>query len=200
LSATAIGELAEESPGAEGFLLLHWLRLGTAAIFAQDERERDAFVQAIEETPLLDSTWATGGEQNYPAHGILRRAAVVHAYRNRKKRALDILDILRRDMNPIARRQISLVLVQIAAEVEVAAMFFPIDALAALELLGASRHRRGGLLRTLEQTMEMINGKLPKIHSVLTRWSVQLQRLGSTEESPAAASRVLLSLTTLIDY
>ena len=198
--ASAIRGIAADNPGAEGFPLLHWLRLGTAAVLAGNVQERDAFLQTAEEAALLGSAWATDGVQNYPAHGIIRRVAVLHAYRNRKRMALEVLDVLRRGLNPTARRQVSLALVQVAAEAEVAAVFFPVDPQAAVGVLGASGRGGEGLLRTLEQTVALTNGKVPGIHALLNRWIEQVQQIVIGKVSPAEAGKRLLSLASGIDF
>ena len=198
--ANAISETGADNPGAESFLLLHWLRLGTAALFAHDLKERDEFVQSVEQASLLESAWATGEERNYPAHGILRRAAVLHAHRNRKRKALEILDVLRSRLNPIGRRQIPLALVQAAAEAEVAATLFPVDPQAASEVLGAVRRGHIGLLHTLEQTIALTDSTLPRIHALLTQWMEQVRQATLLTVPPAEAVELLLLSTRSIDY
>ena len=143
--AAAITGLGAEDVGSEGFALLHWLRLGANACLIQDHPERSTFWQALQSSNLLDSPWCLARIPFYPAHGILRRVAVVHASRGQVDPALKALGRLQNDLAPIRNQQIVLGTVQLAATAEVAVLIWPkaVEVSRRLQLVGSDRRADG---------------------------------------------------------
>ncbi len=129
----------KQAPFSEGFALLHWLRLGQACCQSDASAERDAFLAALTESGLLESAWAQGQYSSYPAHGILRRVAVIQAYLDHTRKAKDALHLLAHKLDPIGKRQLVLGLVQAAAIVEVSAFLWGNHRNDAVQLLGCTR-------------------------------------------------------------
>ncbi len=63
----------------QGFALLHWTRIGGMAASAGVTQELMAFATEFRSRKFEYNGWCLGQIGNYPAHGILRRLAVVHA-------------------------------------------------------------------------------------------------------------------------
>ncbi len=114
----AIARLAEHSPVAARFALLHWLRLGVGCLTTHAP-EGKGFYETAFAHGFLERPWGIGGETGYPVHGILRRVARIHVFRGQVKRGIEALDRLCA-IDPIANGQIVLGTVQLAALAEAA--------------------------------------------------------------------------------
>ena len=87
--------LGDQSSSDQGFPLLHWFRLGTTAVLEGADSERDEFLSAVADTGILNSLWCKGdATEEYPTHGILRRAALVRSMLDEPEAALVLLSRL----------------------------------------------------------------------------------------------------------
>jgi hypothetical protein len=197
--ARAIQELASKSPGAEAFPLLHWLRLGVALVYA-NEPDAEEFSQALEETGVFQSPWATGEMEDYPAHGILRRVAVLHAVKNRSGAAENKLSIMRRKLAPMARGQIVLGLVQVSAVAEVAAALWLNDPAAAKRVLFPTRAKGVTITRMISQIRDACGGRFSPVSKMLDSWSDTIEQLTPDGTPPPEATDKLRRLTQAVDF
>jgi hypothetical protein len=108
---------------AQGFPLLHWVRLGATCMVDEraDAGERTAFVEALRDSGLLRSPWCEKPGMGYPAHGLRRLLARTHGAEGRGDDALGAIHRLR-DLDPLASNQLALALILAAALAEVAAL------------------------------------------------------------------------------
>ncbi len=163
--AKTITDLVTHSPFAQGFALLHWFRLGTAALtLDRDSSFSKQFVSSVEGQKLLKCDWCTGIHTNYPAHGVLRRVAIFHALQDQKKQALATLSHYSR-LAPGARNQLTLLIIAIVAVVEVAGLFWQNYESESRTLLEAKNGP--ALNRMLAQTKKLGIDKLPGIQRFL---------------------------------
>jgi tetratricopeptide (TPR) repeat protein len=124
--ASAILLLAGQPAVAEGFVQLHWFRLGAAACLAGASDESKDFLAAVEKHRALEWRWSrTDGPTDYPAHGILRRVAVLHALRGETAPALDVLRRLTQLLSGEQADRFVLQTVRLAAHAETAAALGP---------------------------------------------------------------------------
>jgi hypothetical protein len=124
----AISERLSQLPigFGQGFLLLHWCRIGAMAGKSHDQREFEAFQEAWKNSSLRNSTWSSGLDLEggllavYPSHGILRHLSVIAAAagdRNLVQRCLANLErVVQRDRRPLFE------LISIAANMETLAL------------------------------------------------------------------------------
>lgn len=101
------------------FLLSHWLRLGSRAASLGNAEELSSFRNALRALGSLDKQLAE--LRSYPVHAILRHLAVVRAATRDPKGAERALKMLR-ELYPLEQRANVLALIQLAAELEVAAL------------------------------------------------------------------------------
>jgi hypothetical protein len=147
--AGAIEGLSEDAV-QQGFALMHWLRLGSAALLAGADAEADAkqFWDAWERSGLANQGWCTGKCTDYPAHSILRRLASACAARGLYGRALAALAALR-ELGPMIGGQNVLGAILLAAQAEVAALMWESENETARRLLDSSDDGAPGLKQLL---------------------------------------------------
>jgi hypothetical protein len=197
--ARAIQTLSVDFPGAEGFPVLHWLRLGVAAVISGDA-ESDEFLRAVSDIGVLKSAWATGKVEDYPAHGIIRRVAVIHALQNHAPSAQNTLAVLQQKLAPIRQGQIVLGLVQVSAVADVAAALWAADSAVALRLLAPTKRDGVGVLRMIDQLTEQSQAALPRIAEMLNDWSTTLRQVIEGEVPQEEVPGKIRALSRAVDY
>jgi hypothetical protein len=162
----AIGDAiaAITHPVAQGFALLHWLRLGRA-VSMSPSAEREELMAALNTSKALRLPWLTGAHDDYPVHGILRQAAVLHALQGSAKEALGCLSLLRR-----ARATLVLGTIGLAATVEVGGLLWARQRPDAQRLLDNKDRERPGALQQLESIGREARDGVPELWSVFASW------------------------------
>jgi hypothetical protein len=198
--ATALAALPESAAVAQGFGLLHWLRLGVACCLSDAADERRAFLAALTSSKLLSSSWCGGQRDFYPAHGILRRAAVLLALQGERDRALAALAHLVRGLDPIKAGQAVLDTVQLAAAAEVAAVLWGAERRHARQVLDSDNTDRPGLKQLLSRFERKFRDGLPTMWSAVASWRGKIDLvLGDAEEAEVAA-RAMLAMARPVAY
>jgi hypothetical protein len=157
-------------------------------------QERDDFLAAIRTSNALGLAWCTGGHADYPAHGILRQAAVLEAGAGAGKAALERLARLRR-----ARAGMVLSTIVLAATVEVAGLLLARDRLDAVRLLDNEKDdQRPGALQLLEALDRSARESVPELWGVFAPWRAAIEEvLGGSSRDPRG---VLLGLARAVPY
>lgn len=195
--ATAIQKLADENTVAAGFPLLHWLRIGVLETINKNEADR--FATVLQSCDLLKSPWVTGEFTTYPAHGIIRRLAMLRALWSQQKQADEALRVMRRQLAPIGKRHAILGLVQIAATMEVASAAWEYDPAWALQRLSTDK-REGGVGRSIIQLKQQLENKFPQIDHLLNDWSQNVAEIVATGAGSADAGARLWKFAQRVDY
>lgn len=181
-------------PFAQGFALLHWLRLGRAASMFLGA-ERDAFLAAVKASRALELSWLTGSFDDYPVHGILRHAAGIHAILGAPKDALGCLTHLRR-----ARAGLVFSTVVLAATVEVAGLLWAKHHGDAERLLDSKDKERPGALQLLQTLGHEARDSVPELWAVVAPWEPAIRGVLSSGAAPRDPKDTLLGLTRAIPY
>jgi hypothetical protein len=169
--ASAIVALAEVSPFAEGFAQLHWFRLGVTACLDGNQEEANAFLAAVEKSGALDWRWSrTDGPADYPAHGILRRAAVLRGLRGEAEPAVESLRRLAHLLSGEQARHVVLQTVRLAAHAETAAVLTPRQAKTAKRLLDSAATDCPGLKQLLSLLQAEVAADFPGIWRAFSDW------------------------------
>lgn len=179
---------------AQGFALLHWLRLGRAAAAAPGS-ERDDFFAALKASKVFELGWLKGGFDGYPVHGILRQAAAIHAIQGSVNEALGSLTHLRR-----ARPGMVLATIVVAATVEVAALLWAKQRASAGQLLDNKDKQRPGALQQLQALKDVAKTGVPELWAVFEPWEPAIRAAlggGAGQPDPKDA---LLGLTRVVPY
>ncbi len=158
----------------QGFALLHWSRIGALSRLGGNVQEAEAFLDALEGKELRSLSWCNGGRREYPAHGILRRLAVVRVGAGDLVGARTSVRQLRQLSEAQAPR-LPLLAVELAALVEVAALTPEADARTAARLLDCTTPQEFGARQVLERMLgcsdattgvrEVFEPWLPAIHA-----------------------------------
>jgi hypothetical protein len=195
--ASALVELGAKSLPGQGFVLLHWLRLGAECCLRERRDEAEAFREALRASKLLDSDWCSGEMKDYPAHGILRRCAVIQAWEDRPTDAVKALVHLQA-LKPLANRQWPQVTVLQAALAEVAALLWDQDRASARRLLESDRQDQPGLLQLLDGLRRGTKDTLPELWAFFAGWPDQVARILSGNLSAIEVRDRLLPLARLV--
>jgi hypothetical protein len=186
----SISEVLNELPSdfSQGFLQLHWCRIGAMAGKSRDTQEFDAFDAVWQQSRLRNSTWSSGldlgGGQAavYPTHGILRHLAVIAAASGDKpsvqKYLANLERVVQRDRRPIFE------LMAITANLE------------SLALLGPGAQISQSSLKPLVSRIVALQNQVrsahPVMHQMLAKWHERLLA------SPT--SDTLLNLGRMVGY
>lgn len=197
----AIERLAADAPGKEGFAWLHWLRLGTAMVHENPHSSAsEEFLQAADASGVFQSPWARGVRTDYPAHGILRRVAILQAALNRPQRALETLTILRKELPSIPQRQVVLRCLQIAAVIEVASVLWSQQPVHGRRVLNPTKSEGVAVSRMIAHLREQTGDRLPHLTRLLEDWSATIDFALKEGRSSKDAARRLRVATRAIDY
>lgn len=188
--ADAIVSLSLE---AQGFPLLHWLRIGAEALFAAEKAEAKEFLDALNGSGLRRNAWCEGEVSSFPAHGILRYLATADAGNRDLSQSLYAVNRLAALKN--TRQALALGLILSAAISTVAALLWPADPLRSRSLLFG---RRAGGLSELVEGLQSKTTKLPRIHSVLRDWLQLLNKIEGGHLGDEAACAQLLAIARRI--
>jgi len=185
---------------AQGFSLLHWLRLGAAAFRAPDETdEADAFRAALRVSKLLSSPWCTSADLEYPAQGIARQLALLHAATGDANAALSALGRLRSQDAFAAGRHVFLA-IQVAACAETAALLWSSAPSAARRLCDSKDRERPGLLQVVARAKRAWPRTFPALGELLETWERSLDAALRPGTAAAEARRHLLEMARPIGY
>ena len=192
----AIGKavVALGNPQAQGFALLHWLRLGRAAALIVGP-ERDEFLAAVKTSKVSDLAWVKGGFDDYPVHGILRQLAGIHALQGSVNEALGSLTHLRR-----ARPGMVLSTIVLAGTVEVAALLWARQRVNAEPLLDNKDKDRPGALQQLQALGHAAKEGIPELWAVFEPWEPAIRAVlagGAAQRDP---KDTLLALARVVPY
>jgi hypothetical protein len=147
---------------AEAFHAFHWLRLGAIACRSLGS-ERDAFLAAFADSRVADWRWGQEGLTHYPAHGVLRRVALLRALLGDRDGAVAALNVLRRTLDPVGRGQVVLGAVQLAACAETAAALWADHRPAARQILDEGHAERPGLRQLLRSFARQTESAFPRV-------------------------------------
>jgi hypothetical protein len=196
--AAHIQKLADVSPVAQGFGLLHWLRLGASALGAGARDEGDAFLAAIREADVLAWPWCRGEQGSYyPVHGILRRVAVIAAHRTDPDRAAEALTRLAAVLPDGTEERAILSAIRLAAHAEAAAVLWPARPRVARTFLDHGAPGYPGLLQQLDHLREVSEKTIPRLWAVVEPWGAVVRRLLGGDPTAGAE---LLRLARRIGY
>lgn len=203
------------------FALVHWLRIGASACLdahqatdsrleaepvaggdqvdaqsgqAAIESERDQFLDAIDRSELLDSDACSGKLPDYPAHSILHFVAVINAARGKWDDSLTALQRLHA-LDPIGKEQFVLAMILIAAQTEVAALFWEYDESKSRALLANDDLPFLGLKEMTKQIEETPQFRLPAIAALTRRWLGMVIHLIENQPQALNAKKALLELS-----
>ena len=169
--ASGITALGEQSVVAEGFAHLHWFRLGVTACLDGSKDEADAFLAAVEKAGALDWRWSRAdGPTDYPAHGILRRAAVIRGLRGEAGASIDLLRRLARLFVGVQADGFGLQTARLAAHAETAAVLFPRQAKPSRRILDSTETDCPGLVQLLASLKVRVSVEFPSIWRVFEDW------------------------------
>ncbi len=178
--ADAVKSLADRHV-AQGFALLHWLRLGVACLLSEDEEERRRFLKALRSSQLLDSPWCLGKITAYPAHGIIRRVAAIRANQGQREEALTAL----KRIGKVKGRAL-LELIKLAAYAEVAGLLWDSDPDCSRSILSD--------LREVVDPFKRGNYGFPSLVRMVEEWPHVIDKLLKEETTPEVARETLLQL------
>jgi hypothetical protein len=185
--AEAIHRLADK-PVAQGFAFLHWTRLGAACALAPAPGETESFFSAFDSSGLATSPWCLGKMADYPAHGILRRIALLRAARRSDLDAHRALLQLER-----IRKAGVLDFVLLAAYAEVAALLWDRSPEESRRLVDCQADAPLCIKRILRDVQENKGGAFETLRRMAQGWAPIVDRL-TGEIDPAEARRELLRL------
>jgi tetratricopeptide (TPR) repeat protein len=197
--ASAIVALAEQSPFAEGFAHLHWFRLGVTACLDGNQEDATAFLAAVEHTGALDWRWSRAdGPADYPAHGILRRAAVLRGLRSEADLAVENLRRLAHLLSGKQAGHFVLQTVNLAAHAETAAVLASRQAKTARRLLDSTAEGCHGLKQMLAMLQTTIGVDFPGIWQVFSDWPPVID--AALRENLPSEAHMLSRLARRIGY
>jgi hypothetical protein len=195
--ASTISRLGSQ-PMAQGFALLHWFRLGAAACVPITTTEAEPFLSALRLERLLFCEWCTGQRSEYPAHGILRQAAVILAAQSRDDEAMSILAHQRRLETLSAGRPL-LTVVQMASTTEVAGLLWLRNRKAAIRLLDCDVSDRLGAKQTSHQVSVQCQN-IPSLSAVLEAIQQAIEAVLSGKVEDMAVQATLWASTKSLGY
>lgn len=193
--ATAIRALDH---GRQGFALLHWFRLGAEACVLPRPAERDAFLTALRRTRLAGLAWVRDESPTlpYPAHGIRRQLARIHAQQGDIPESLSALGKLR----ALNRGGIVVDLAYAAALTEVAVLVWASHrSTARVRLVGDAKGRDGAVA-----VLEGIDRRLPEgvvaLRQLVGTWRAEIGRVARGEVDDDDVPRILGGFARRIGY
>ena len=92
--ATLVTAIRELKGMAQGFRLLHWLRIGAEAHRRGHGDEAKLYFDGLCALMTTPNDWLSAKEVGFPVHGVLRYAAFMHAAYRKKAESLQMLDTL----------------------------------------------------------------------------------------------------------
>jgi hypothetical protein len=191
--ASAVAALGEQSVFAEGFAQLHWFRLGVTACLDGREDEGGAFLAALDRAGALGWCWSRAdGPEDYPAHGILRRVAVVHGLRGEAGPAVDSLRRLAHLLSGGQAEHFVLQTARLAAHAETAAVLASRHAKVARRLLDSTATECPGLGPLLAWLQGQTAADFPGIWRTFADWppAVEAALRGDQQAGAARLARL----------
>lgn len=183
---------------AQGFALLHWLRLGTTAYLSADRSEWQQFEQSLQQSRLLNHPWCKGTQtDNYPTHGILWRVALINAIRREKDNAA--LARLR-NLEPLKKGSMVLGAIMLAAYAEVAALMWDSDRNMAIRLLDCQQSDRLGLKQLLLVMLDKSRDLFPQVGELTQSWLEVINEVLIPNNANVDVPEQLLRLGRKISY
>jgi hypothetical protein len=191
--AAGIAALGQQSAVAEGFAQLHWFRLGVTACLDGHTEEGNAFLAAVECAGALDWRWSrTDGPTDYPAHGILRRAAVIHGLCDRPGEALDTLRRLANLLSGEQAQHPVLQTVRLAAHAAAAATLTPRHSKQARRALDSDEAGCPGLRQLLALLKGDTEDDFPAVWWAFQDWQDAVTAAPQGDQGARAAARASL--------
>lgn len=180
----------------QGFALLHWLRLGVMAAVENEGNCHD-FLEALTASRLLELPWCTREPADYPSHGILRRVAVIQALLGERRAAAGTLKRLCRS-DEVAAQRLTLVPIQLAGMLEVAAAVAHRDAKLAQRILVESP---GGSLSAVSYAERYLDavGRVAGLVSRFGGWPEAI-RTAAAEDDPNVVASMLWGLARVVPH
>lgn len=181
----ALAERVKALDGVEqGFVLLHWSRIGMEAGRRGLKEDLNQFLEAFYQNGLDSSPWIKQQGQEYPAHGIRRHLAVVLGIAGRHKDCRDLMDKL---SILDTKGKSALKLIQFAGFLEVASLWQSDRADSINMMLNNAGNKKVSLMQQL-QTFAGDIASFQKIHDLVQQ---MLSGVNSYESSGFNDSRIL---------
>ena len=159
--------------------MLHWFRLGATAALDGTADERDAFLKGVESAEALDGAWCAGRvTDEYPTHGILRRAAVIRALRGEPAEAVAALRRLGEILAGDRGERLVLQAIRLAAHAETAALLAERHPKPARRLLDGKDAAQPGLLQQLQALEAQARPEFPGVWRLFADWPDAVRRGG----------------------
>ncbi len=170
-------------PRQQGFPLLHWLRIGAAALRASRASEESSdFLRAFRAARLTDSDWCKGIVESYPAHGILRQICLIQAYQGDFAAAVGTLRRLQAITPTSAAMPLAAVLM--AAQLELCGAMWEDKRAQAAKLLSNQTREQRGLQHLIADAMTRWGNGFPAFGNILQRWETLLGLAATGTEAP----------------
>jgi hypothetical protein len=189
--ARAVQHLGESSEIAQGFAQLHWFRLGVTALLDGATEEGSGFLSAFRLARADHWPWSLGERGNdYPAHGILRRVAVIHAARGELGDATDALRRLAEMLSALGGRRPLFTAIRAAAHAETAAALPANQFKMGRRFLDSAEVSLPGLRQQLEDLRAQTEIIFPQIWCLFEPWESEVR--GFLNGDPTARSHLLI--------
>lgn len=200
-SLAKIIESFSDTPPRFGFALLHWLRIGAALCLSTDinvDIERQDFLKVFNDSRLKSSTWCMGKEGDYPAHGILRRTAVIYAYQDNSDDALSAIKLIH-ELDPFGKDHLVLAAILLAAQAEVAGLLYPNNPSSSQALLDNSNLAYPGLAQMLINFLGKTK-ELPTMQNVFKKWVPVIDKILKNNLASEVIRKDLVDLAKVVGF
>ncbi|MEI6807633.1 MAG: hypothetical protein WCN95_02840 [bacterium] len=164
--ANAIKGLVAHGIGAEGFPLLHWMRLGVAEHETPGAPHYDEFIRAFNKDNFEETNWCRGQKAYYPAHGILRLLCRIKVFAGDQNGANRILEALNRLIVQARSVPVVLELIQLATLCEAASGSFS-DPHFTTNLFTSDRANNPGIAKILARVKQHAGVGFPTVSALL---------------------------------
>lgn len=182
---------------AQGFALLHWLRLGIIA-YLDNNAEWSEFIQAFKKEKFQYNSWCQGQQwDSYPVHGILRRVALIEAIEG--KFNIAALGSLK-NLAPIAKEELVSGLIQCAAYAEVGGFWWETNNKMARQILDSEKSDRLGLKQLLETLTSKSSDLFPQVEQLTKFWLTIINDILNNKIENTKVKSKLLELGRQISY
>ena len=175
----------------QGFPLLHWTRLGGMAASVGDRDELKEFITALKAHKLTNNQWIIGTASNeYPAHGILRRMAVVKAFNGDQTGMVSAISRLRNIIGESDAFHPVFEAILAATLVQVSAIVFKPEKNTGLEYLDKKHNSKPGAKQFVERLIKRTEKSHPAMSKMLCGWNEQIEEVLAGKLEPGKLSLV----------
>jgi len=193
---------------AQGFLLLHWLRLGAAICGSGSIEQKEKFLQAFESSALTISSWEKKPETpQYPAYGIIRQAALIYARsvnEKKQKKAFTLLKYFSTD----AKSADSLFIfstIQLASYAEIASVMWDHKKYRknAVMLFSNKQPDQPGIIQLHKKLRQQVPDDFIGFHAQLNEWGTSIEtikKLGKKDKNFGKTKGLLGKIARVVPY